>query len=71
MEGVGTTMNCLSLGIDIPIIGLFLLSNYAIAAIVRRWGHVGEIIRGSWLNFTLLTSIVMALYVITHLGPWN
>ena len=71
MEGIGTTMNCLSLGIDIPVIGLFLLTNYAIAAIVRRWGYVGEIIRRSWLIFTLLTSTAMALYVITHLGPWN
>ena len=71
MEGIGTTFNCLSLCIDTPIIGLFLLSNYAIAAIVRRWGHVGEIIRRSWLIFTLLTSTAMALYVIMHLGPWN
>lgn len=71
MEGLGTAMNFLSLGIDIPIIGLFLLTNYAIAAIVRRWGYVGEIIRCSWLIFTLLTSTVLAFYVITHLGPWN
>ena len=64
-------MNCLSFAIDIPVIGLFLLTNYAVAAIVRRWGFVGEIIRRGWLIFTLLASTAMAFYVITHLGPWN
>jgi hypothetical protein len=71
MEGFGTMMNCLSLGIDIPIIGLFLLTNYVIAAIVRRWGYVGEIIRRSWLIFSLVASAAMAWYVVMHLAPWN
>ena len=71
MEGIGTTLNCLSLGIDIPVIGLFLLTNYVVAAIVRRWGYVGEIIRRSWLIFSLVASAAMAWYVVMHLGPWN
>jgi hypothetical protein len=71
MEGIGIYADCVLLCVAIPLIGLILLSNYAIEAIVRSWGSAGRRIRVAWLVLTLLLNATVTWFVISLWGPFD